>query len=128
MNYKSETPRTTLRYEADKYAQGAFSAYENMRDLAKELEVELAEAIESREFQLKLNVELNEREKQTHTELTAAREELRSSTEYLNQRNQQLREERDRLREVIKSRDADLAYNVKEWNKLREQRDRLAES
>lgn len=42
MNYKSETPRTTLRYEADKYAQGAFSAYKNMRDLAIELERELA--------------------------------------------------------------------------------------
>jgi hypothetical protein len=86
MNYKSETPRTTLRYEADKYAQGAFSAYENMRDLAKELEVELAEAIESREFQLKLNVELNEREKQTHTELTA------------------VTEQRDRLAEAAESR------------------------
>tara|TARA_R110000868_G_scaffold368402_1_gene631512 strand:- start:18 stop:398 length:381 start_codon:yes stop_codon:yes gene_type:complete len=46
MNYKSETPRTTLRYEADKYAQGAFSAYENMRDLAIELERELTAVTE----------------------------------------------------------------------------------
>jgi hypothetical protein len=75
------TPRTTLIYEADKYSQGAFSAYENMRDLAKELEVELAEAIESREFQLKLNVELNEREKQTHTELTEQRDKLAEALE-----------------------------------------------
>ena len=46
MNYKSETPRTTLRYEADKYAQGAFSAYEKMRDLAIELERELTAVTE----------------------------------------------------------------------------------
>lgn len=36
---KIPTPRTDLRYEADKYTSG-FSAYENMRDHAKELECE----------------------------------------------------------------------------------------
>lgn len=99
MNYKSETPRTTLRYEADKYDQGAFSAYENMRDLAMELERELTEAIESRKFQLKLNVELNEREKQTHAELTA------------------VTEQRDRLTEAI------ITHRAKAWPLTGEQFD-----
>ena len=106
------TPRTTLRYEADKYAQGAFSAYENMRDLAMELERELAEAIESRKFQLKLNVELNEREKQTHAELAAVteqRDEALSDLEFRRDlfvlQEQQLndvRAERDRLAEALR--------------------------
>ena len=38
------------------------------------------------------------------------------------------REQRDRLAEVVKSRDADRVYNDRKWNELREQRDRLAEA
>lgn len=64
-----------------------------------ELERELTEAIESRKFQLKLNVELNEREKQTHAELTA------------------VTEQRDRLTEAI------ITHRAKAWPLTGEQFD-----
>ena len=39
-----------------------------------------------------------------------------------------LERERNRLAEVVASRDADRAYNDKKWNELREHRDLLAEA
>jgi len=43
--------------------------------VCNKLESDLAEAIESREFQLRLNVELSECEKQTYAELNAVTEQ-----------------------------------------------------
>ena len=64
------------------------------------------------------------------SQLTAARAELSEKEDCIYncmKEAMKFKEQRDRLIEVVQSRDADRAYHDQQWNNLREQRDRLAE-
>ena len=70
----SDTPRTDAAIKASKGQWGHL-----LRDLAQEMERELAESIESHAFQVKLNREVIEREKQTHAELEQERQDRKQA-------------------------------------------------
>jgi hypothetical protein len=73
---KSDTPKPQTVTEQTLQRLGIQWGTSEWIRVCNKLESDLAEAIESREFQRNLNIGLNKRETQTYTELTAARAEI----------------------------------------------------
>ena len=70
------TPRTDAEWQSITVSAPWDAAAEQMAQHARQLERELADKTESLAFQTQLNREVIEREKQTHAELAAEREQV----------------------------------------------------